>query len=99
MSNEIQVGDTYRLSVEIKDAIADTLTDPANLSVIVKQPSGSTDTYVYNTDSEVVRDATGKYHVDYTWSEAGQHKWGSRITGIPGAVEAKTVHVSPDPLA
>ena len=97
MSNELQVGDTYCLSIEIKDAIADTLTDPANLSVVGKQPSGNTDTYAYNTDPEVVRNATGKCHVDYTWSEAGQHKWGS--TGPPEAVEAKTVHVDPDPLA
>ena len=101
MSNDFVVGKTFRCRISITDKLTNSLTDPANLTAIFQTPSGTT-AYVYDTDPELIREGEGNYYVDYTWGEAGQHKWGGRISagsGTPGDVEAKTVNVAADPFS
>lgn len=55
----------------------DVLADPDTVSVIVLAPDGTETTYVYDTDSEVVRDSLGVYHIDIDVTQGGRwyHRW------------------------
>lgn len=48
--------------------------DPTTLTLYCICPS-ELHTYVYGTDNEVVKDATGEYHADITLTEAGTVHW------------------------
>ena len=80
MANSYDVGDTVRVSTTtvFTDA-ADSAFDPDVVRGKVKDPSGNATTYVYGTDSELVKDATGDYHFDVDVDEAGT--WYYRIEG------------------
>lgn len=53
------------------------LTDPDVLSVAVTDPADASTVYVYGTDPEVVKDSTGKFHIDISGSAVGvwKHYW------------------------
>ena len=84
MAGNYDVGDSIRCSVEFKDT-DDVLIDPTSISFKLKLPSGSIVTYVYGTDAQLVKDSTGKYHVDVDISSAGIYYY--RFIGT-GAVKA-----------
>jgi hypothetical protein len=46
------------------DEVAHTLVDPTTVTATIKHPDGTTSTKVYGTDSEVVRDDVGTFHMD-----------------------------------
>lgn len=48
------------------------LADPTTLIVTVTRPTGSSTTYAYGTDIEVVRDSVGVFHIDVTLDAMGQ---------------------------
>lgn len=75
-------GDLARSSNTFKNA-SDVVTNPTTVTVKVEDPSGNESSYVYGTDSEVVRDSTGVYHIDITTDEVGT--WVVRWVGT-GAV-------------
>lgn len=61
--------DTYDLGKVVRSAVAftnvaGTAVDPGGVTFKVKSPLGVITTYVYLTDVEVVKDATGSYHID-----------------------------------
>ena len=45
------------------------------------EPDATVTTYVNGTNAELVKDSTGKYHVDWTITQAGRHFWKVRGTG------------------
>jgi hypothetical protein len=65
--------------------VGSTATDPSTITAIVRPPSGSSATYVYGTDAELVKDSTGVYHVDIDVNAAG--RWVYRFAGS-GAAQA-----------
>lgn len=61
---------------------AGALADPTTVKVTVRKPDGTTTTYTYGTDSEVVKSSTGIYYINldttsnrglwlYTWWSTG----------------------------
>ena len=68
--NTYDIGDLVRCQGIFTDA-ASTVTDPAAITFKVKNPSGTTTTYVYGTDAQLVKDSTGTYYVDVSINSAG----------------------------
>ena len=58
-----------------------TATDPTTLTFKLKDTSGSTTTYVYGTDAELVRDSAGNFHVNYTPELPGNYYYRFAGTG------------------
>lgn len=94
----VDVGDTVRFSVEFRDA-SDQLADPSAVTFRWKLPdaSGGTEaSYVYVTDAELVKSATGQYYVDLAISDdPGTWKWRWVGTGALGAADEGFVIVQP----
>jgi hypothetical protein len=84
--NEYDKGDTAVLSLEAR--VAGVLTDPSGLTFKLQDPDGITTTYVAGTDSALVHDSTGKYHVVATLSKTGRWFYRFTATGtVQGAKE------------
>ena len=66
---------------------AGTVVDPTVVLFKVKSPAGTTTTYTYGTDVEVVRDSAGVYHVDVDGNAAGQWYYRVYSTGTGQAAE------------
>lgn len=74
--NTYDVGDVARVTGNFYDA-SDNFADPAALSFVFKDPSGNSVTYVFGTDAELVKSATGVYYVDVDCDEVGDfhYRW------------------------
>ena len=73
MSEEIptfDIGDMVRCSGQFTDANG-VLIDPAVVRFKVKSPSNVVTSYLYGTNSQLVKLAVGKYYVDVSVAEAG----------------------------
>jgi hypothetical protein len=73
-------------------------TDPTGVSVKVMKPDGTTVTYTYLTDVEVVKDSTGNYHLDLAISLAGVYKYKWFGTGAVTTAEGGQFTVKPSPI-
>jgi hypothetical protein len=80
---EINVGDRITVSLQATDKDGK-LVNPARLQFAYKDPDllpasgdkGNLDSpYVYGIDEELVRDATGKFHIDLPIDKAGLWKY------------------------
>ena len=88
MANSYPVKQKVRCSVTF--SVNGTPTDPTTVTFFLQKPNGTEVTYVYLTDTELVRDSAGRYHVDVVveaidsvWPPA----WSYRFEGS-GAVTA-----------
>lgn len=74
------VGTRVRLSCTFRTASTSALFDPATLSLVVTNDSGST-TYTY--PANITKDSTGVYHYDVLASVVGTYRysWQSTATG------------------
>ena len=63
--------------------------DPDTVTVKVRSPQGTTTSYAYGTDDEVIKASTGDYYIDYTPSESGEwwYRWEATGTNKTIAVE------------
>ena len=77
-------GDMVRIASNFKD-IAGADVDPTTIIFRIKQPDGTVEALTYETDPEVVRDSTGKYHYDLSLDQAGEYQY--RVEGL-GDVQA-----------
>lgn len=61
--------------------------DPDSVSFRVKAPDGTVTVYVYLTDAELVKEATGVYHVDVDANANGEwfYRWESSGLGQAAA--------------
>jgi len=66
------IGDSARLRVTFKDAWG-TINDPNAVSFKIKEPDGTTTSYVYHTDAQLVRESQGVYYVDWPITKTGAH--------------------------
>jgi hypothetical protein len=74
------VGQQPKLTADFKTT-AGVLTDPSAVTFKIKLPSGTTTTYVYGVDSQLVRASTGSYYVLWTLTVAGTHRYSFTGTG------------------
>lgn len=68
-----KVGQQPTLAVSI--TVDGELTDPSALTFQLYDPERKLTEYVYGTDSELVRDATGEYHVRWPVTLEGPHRY------------------------
>ena len=78
MPNVYDKGDLVRCSGAFTDAAGDAC-DPTGVVFKFQDPSGNETTYTYGTDSELVKDSVGNYHVDVDTDEVGY--WYYRFEG------------------
>lgn len=50
----------------------DAYVDPASVTFKVRAPNGTTTTYVYGTDAQLVKESVGHYRADVNADQAGQ---------------------------
>lgn len=83
--NAYTLGSQIRLTATFE--ISDTATDPTAVTFKVRAPSGTVTTYIYGTDAQLVKSATGVYYVDYTPAAEGIYAWRMAGTGTCVAAE------------
>jgi hypothetical protein len=83
--NQYDKGQLVRCYGTFSDEAGTTATDPTTITFKFKNPAGTTTTYVYGTDSQLVKIGTGRYRVDVSGSSAGV--WWYRFEGT-GTVQA-----------
>lgn len=87
------MAETYITGAVIEIACAFTSSgvpiDPDTVQVLVKLPGGTTSTYNYPADDELVRDDVGVYHLDVAIASDGTHRVRFVATGA-GAAAAET---------
>lgn len=70
MANFYQVGDLVRVTGTFT-TLAGAATDPTSVFFSFKTPSGTTTTYTYGTDAQLVKSGVGIYYVDVSITEKG----------------------------
>lgn len=86
------VGDKIRLTTTFTN-LAGSATGPTAVTFKMLLPSGSTTTYVYGTDAELVKSSTGVYYVDWTFTVADTHRYRFAGTGTVTASDEGTILV------
>lgn len=72
MANIYEVGDRIRISTSTPFTDVDSVAiDPDTITFEVKNPAGTTTSYVYGTDANVTKAATGDYDCDVDVDSAG----------------------------
>lgn len=82
LTNAYLIGDTVVLGATFSDADG-VATDPDTVTARVLKPDGTIDEYEYESPSDIVRDATGVYHLRIVATQSGV--WCQRWIGT-GAV-------------
>lgn len=95
MSTFYQHGTDVRLTATY--ALGGVATDPTTVTFKVLNPDGTVLTKAYPADTEVVHEATGRFHLDVPTPEVGTYPYRVESTGTPkGAAESSfSVLVSP----
>lgn len=76
-------GNLVKLEAEYRDP-ANALFNPTAVSIKVTNPAGTTTTYVYGTDADLIRSSTGMYYINIdTTDKPGKwkYRWYSTGTG------------------
>lgn len=92
--NEYYLGATIRLQGAFSD-LTSTPADPTGVSLLIKAPDGTITTLVYLTDSSLVRDDVGIYHVDFTANQDGCYCYRWEGSGAVSAVDERKFTVLP----
>jgi len=93
MSTTYDVGDLVRCTGTFTNA-AETAVDPTAVVFMLRSPGGVEMTYTYGEDDELVRDATGVYHVDVDVDEEGSWHYRFESTGTGQAAEEARIYVA-----
>lgn len=90
MANVYSRDSLVRISSEF--TVSGTDTDPTTVTCYYKDPTGVVTTLVYGSNNALVRDVTGKYHVDISATIAGNWWYRFEATGtVTAANEAEFV--------
>lgn len=67
--------------------------DPTTVTFKVRSPTGVETSYVYGTDSAVVKLSTGDYYGEFTPTEGGVWRWRFQTTGqnVSTAMEGREI--------
>jgi hypothetical protein len=90
MTNIYDRGDIVRLTANFTD-INNTVADPTNITLRIKQPDASVAMYSYPGD--VTKDSTGIYHFDFAITEAGDHYYRFEGSGSVTTAAETLFHV------
>ncbi|MFZ0324739.1 MAG: hypothetical protein WAN48_11480 [Actinomycetes bacterium] len=92
--SDINPGDVVRVSTSpgFKNA-AGALADPTTVSLLWRVAGGTTTTWVYGVDSQIVKDSVGLFHADIPVLAAGLHYFRWIGTGSVMAAEESTFFV------
>lgn len=93
--NTYQKGDLVRISFVFKNSAGAPI-DPAVVKIAVKDPAGVTTTYTYGTDSQLVKDSTGNYHLDQSAQHSGEYHYKPFSTGAGQAAAKGSFTVEQD---
>jgi len=90
-------GNTLVTDITVRDD-AGALVDPTALTLSVRTPSGTSTTFTYPSDAEVIRDSVGVFHAEVVLSEIGvwEYEWS---TTSPSRVSGDQVYVVSDPTS
>ena len=91
--NQYHKGDLVRLNASFRDENGDAI-DPSTVTFKVKTPAAVTTSYVYGTDSEVVKVATGDYKVEIIAAESGTYYYRIESTGSGRAADESSFTVA-----
>jgi len=78
--NHHDYGDLVRVTGTFTTA-AGSAVDPSTVTFYARTPAGIVLDYVYGTDAEVIKSATGIYYVDVSANEVGRWRYSFRSTG------------------
>lgn len=84
MANEYYKGQKVRLAATF--TVSSTPTDPSTISLLVKEPDGTSNTYTY-AGAAIDKDDTGDYHKDIDADVEGTWKYGFVGTGAVATAE------------
>lgn len=82
--------------VQVEGAFTDSnnaALDPTAVLITVIRPDGRSNTYTYGTDTSVVKDSTGNYHVNLSADVAGIWRYWWHSTGTGQAADERTFTV------
>ena len=79
MSNQYVEGQQVRLKATINDGNDNQ--DPGGLTFEFRNPAGTLASYVYGTDSQLVREAAGVYYVALSLDTIGRWHYGFKASG------------------
>jgi hypothetical protein len=91
------VGDVTRLTIAFANA-AGAAVDPTTVSFQMREPGAKVTTYTYPTDSQLVKDGVGSYHVDWQIGLAGSHAYRWLGAGANAASEFGGFIGTPNPI-
>jgi hypothetical protein len=76
MANSYEIDTLVRLAVAFATVSGSIPTDPTDIKLFVKPPTGGVTTYTYLL-SQVIKDSTGMYHMDLLVNAIGvwTYKW------------------------
>lgn len=72
--------------------VSGVLTDPTTLGFKIENPTGSAATYIYGTNAELIREATGIYYVNFVMNTSGS--WAFKFSGQGACYAAGEAEVS-----
>lgn len=85
MPNTYDVGDLVRVTGTFTDSDGSAV-DPTALKIYYKAPGGTITEKLYGTDTDVIKDSTGVYHLDIDINASG--RWFYRFVGTGSAQAA-----------
>ena len=77
------------------DAAKTTLADPTTVLFRSLSPHNVVVAYTYLTHAQLVKDATGTYHVDVTTDDVGEWRYSFKGTGAVAVVEESSFVATP----
>jgi hypothetical protein len=92
--NAYDEGDLLVLSAVFTDRLSAVI-DPTTVSFKIKDPEGVVTTYIFGTDSELIKDSTGNYHIDISVNTPGQWYYRFESTGTGQAAEEGQFQIKP----
>lgn len=93
MPNSYDKGDLVRIDGTFKNASTEAELDPTTVKFTFKKPDGTTTTYVFGTNAELVQDDTGEYHVDLDLDQAGRWYYRMFSEGTGQTAAEGSLHV------
>ena len=77
-------GDVRRLSLTIT-TILGVVGDPTTLVFVMNAPSGTVTTHTWQTDTALVKESAGVFHVDWPVAQVGTHRYSWVSSGVNAA--------------
>lgn len=86
--NTHDVGDYIRLDVDIK--VSGAYVDPNHVALYVRNPDGVESHFIYGATGTFVKEAVGRYYLDYYIPDYGQYFYRFYVSGTAWGAEQKT---------